>query len=314
MTTNIITFEKLGLEFTVNETLGSTNIHWYGVIIATGFLLAIIYAMYRSKMFGVISDKVIDVAIYGTIGGIVGARAYYVIFHFDSFKDNLLSVFEIWNGGIAIYGGVIGGLLVGALACKLNKVKVLPMVDLAVLGFLIGQGIGRWGNFVNGEAFGREMTNVMPWGMQITEMRSGVVVSQTGIMHPCFLYESLWCILGFVLLHFYSKHRKFDGEILLMYLAWYGFERFFVEGLRTDSLYIPNTQIRVSQLVALLCVVVATTLWIIIRIKIHKKKDPEYLAPYGNTDEAKDMITQYEQSLKNKKKKNTEVEENGENT
>ena len=307
MITNIVSFPELNLEFTIPETLGKTNIHWYGVIIAVGFLLAIIYAMCRAKTFGIISDKVIDVAIFGTIGGIVGARAYYVIFHFDSFKDNLLSIFEIWNGGIAIYGGIIGGLLVGALACKLYKVKVLPMIDLAVLGYLIGQGIGRWGNFVNGEAYGADMVKILPWGMQITEVYNGSVLGQTSIVHPCFLYESLWCILGFVVLHFYSKHRKFDGEILLMYLAWYGLERFFVEGLRTDSLYIPNTEIRVSQLVAAVCVVVATTLWIIIRVKIKGKTN----LVYGNTTQAQDLIKEYEETEKNKKKTKKEEQENG---
>lgn len=304
--TNIISFPKLGLEFTINESVGIFNIRWYGVLIAVGFLLAMIYAFYRAKDFGIISDKIVDVAIWGTIGGIVGARAYFVIFYENSF-DSFWDIFKIWEGGIAIYGGLIGGLGLGILGCYLNKVKILPMVDLAVMGFLIGQGIGRWGNFTNGEAYGVEMTNVMPWGMQITEMQNGLVVGQTGIVHPCFLYESLWCILGFVLLHFYSKHRRFDGEILLMYLGWYGFERFFVEGLRTDSLYWGN--FRVSQVLAAICVVVALAVWIFVRVKIKRNEQPEYLMPFGNTEEAQMMIEEYNKNLKSKKEKKQKTEE-----
>lgn len=304
--TNIISFPKLGLEFTINESVGIFNIRWYGVLIAVGFLLAMLYAFYRAKDFGIISDKIVDVAIWGTIGGIVGARAYFVIFYENSF-DSFWDIFKIWEGGIAIYGGLIGGLGLGILGCYLNKVKILPMVDLAVMGFLIGQGIGRWGNFTNGEAYGVEMTNVMPWGMQITEMQNGLVVGQTGIVHPCFLYESLWCILGFVLLHFYSKHRRFDGEILLMYLAWYGFERFFVEGLRTDSLYWGN--FRVSQVLAAICVVVALAVWIFVRVKIKRNEQPEYLMPFGNTEEAQMMIEEYNKNLKSKKEKKVQKTE-----
>lgn len=304
--TNIISFPKLGLEFTINESVGIFNIRWYGVLIAVGFLLAMLYAFYRAKDFGIISDKIVDVAIWGTIGGIVGARAYFVIFYENSF-DSFWDIFKIWEGGLAIYGGLIGGLGLGILGCYLNKVKILPMVDLAVMGFLIGQGIGRWGNFANGEAYGVEMTNVMPWGMQITEMQNGLVVGQTGIVHPCFLYESLWCILGFVLLHFYSKHRRFDGEILLMYLGWYGFERFFVEGLRTDSLYWGN--FRVSQVLAAICVVVSLVVWIVLRVKIKRNESPEYLMPFGNTEEAQMMIEEYNKNLKSKKDKKAQKTE-----
>ncbi len=298
--TNIISFPGLGLEFKVNEAVGLFNIRWYGVIIAVGFMLAILYAFWRAKDFGVISDKIVDVAIWGTIGGIVGARTYFVLFYEHDF-ESFLDVIAIWNGGIAIYGGIIGGLGLGILGCYLNKVKILPMVDLAVMGFLIGQGIGRWGNFVNAEAYGEVMQNPMPWGMQITEVVNGNVVGQTGIVHPCFLYESLWCLLGFVLLHFYSKHRRFDGEILLMYLAWYGFERFFVEGLRTDSLWWGN--FRVSQVLAAVCVIVSVIVWIVVRIKIKKSDSPEYLMPFGYTDEAQMMIEEYEANLKSKKEK-----------
>lgn len=303
--TNIISFPQLGLEFKINEAVGIFNIRWYGVLIAVGFLLAMLYAFYRAKDFGVISDKIVDVAIWGTIGGIVCARAYFVIFYENTY-ESVWDMFKIWEGGIAIYGGLIGGLGFGILGCYLNKVKILPMVDLAVMGFLIGQGIGRWGNFTNGEAYGEVMSNPMPWGMQITEVMDGTVVGQTGIVHPCFLYESLWCLLGFVLLHFYSKHRRFDGEILLMYLAWYGFERFFVEGLRTDSLWWGN--FRVSQVVAAVCVVVATVVWIFVRIKIKRTQNPEYLIPFGHTDEAQMMIEEYNANLKGKKAKNREEE------
>lgn len=256
-----VQFPGLGLNFNIDPvafSIGDYDIMWYGVIIATGFLLALLYAMKSSKVFGLDSDKLINAILVGIITGIIGARLYYVIFYpGDTFKNNPMEIFQIHQGGLAIYGGIIGGLLGGLLVAKLQKLDLTALLDIAALGFLIGQGIGRWGNFMNQEAFG--CATDLPWRM-VSENTYGIGV------HPCFLYESLWCILGFVLLHIFSrKFRQYDGQIFLMYLVWYGAERFVVEGLRTDSLYLFSTNIRVSQLIALLCVIVGATLLIVFR-------------------------------------------------
>ena len=179
---------------------------------------------------------------------------YYVIFSWSNYvidgKVDWMSIISTRDGGLAIYGGLIGGLLVGGFIAKLHKIRLAALFDLAALGFLIGQAMGRWGNFVNQEAYG-SLTN-LPWGMTsskiINEMSAVYTATPINdlVVHPCFLYESLWCVLGFVLLNIYLKHRKFDGEIFLLYSAWYGIGRAFIEGLRTDSLYIPNTSVRVS--------------------------------------------------------------------
>lgn len=261
-----VQFPGLGINVNINPTaftIGSLTVQWYGVIIAAGFLLAFLYAMASCKKFNMDDDKLLDAVIVGIIGGIIGARLYYVIFFAgDDYIKNPALIFQIWKGGLGIYGGIIGGVLCGALTAKLRKINVATVLDLAALGFLIGQSIGRWGNFVNQEAFGVE-TN-LPWGM-VSENTAKIA---TGAVHPCFLYESLWCALGFVLLHIFSrKFRRYDGQVFLLYLAWYGVGRFFIEGLRTDSLITPVLPIRVSQLVAVLTVLTAVVLLIVFRKK-----------------------------------------------
>nr|WP_319488123.1 prolipoprotein diacylglyceryl transferase [uncultured Caproiciproducens sp.] len=259
-----VQFPALGIHFTINPiafSIGTFTVRWYGVIIAVGFLLAFLYVMSSCKKFNMDQDKLIDAVIVGIIGGIIGARAYYVIFDTsDQYLRNPISALYIWEGGLAIYGGIIGGLLCGALIAKLRKISVPAMLDLAALGFLIGQTIGRWGNFVNQEAFGRE-TN-LPWGM-VSENTSAIA---SGPVHPCFLYESLWCLLGFILLHIFSRRfRKYDGQVFLGYLIWYGVGRFFIEGLRTDSLITPILPLRVSQVVAAVTVFTGIVLLIVFR-------------------------------------------------
>ena len=260
-----VTFPKLGLEFFINSTafsIGSFEVKWYGVIIATGLMLAVLYGMKRAAYFGVDPDKLLDAIIVGVVCAVVGARLYYVAFTWDYFKDDPIRIItDFHEGGLAIYGGIIGGLLGGGIVAKIKKINVFACLDLAALGFLIGQGIGRWGNFTNQEAFGTPTD--LPWGM---------VSANTGniAVHPCFLYESLWCLMGFVLLHFFSKKFvKYKGQIFLMYLVWYGLERTFVEGLRTDSLYLPFSIFgytpRVSQLLSALLVVAGVLLLIIFR-------------------------------------------------
>lgn len=267
--------------------LFGVNIYWYGVIIAVGVVLAYLYAMRRAaKDFGLVKDRVFDVVFAAIIGGFVCARIYFCVF--TELKNpgtyTFVTVFTgIRDGGLAIYGGVIGAFIVGFIFCKIRKVNFFAMADLASLGFLIGQTIGRWGNFVNQEAYGEVCDPNWVFGMNgskiATEVEAGALV------HPCFLYESVWCLLGFVLLHFYSKKlRTFDGEITLMYISWYGLGRFFIEGLRTDSLYAGN--FRISQIVAGASFVVGLILFIVFKIVTAKKGIPLYV----NTDGSKELI------------------------
>ena len=293
---NSVAFPKLGLEFEFNPvafSIGDIHVAWYGILIAAGILLAMVFAMTQCKKFGIIADKLMNAALGGVIGGIIGARAYYVIFTWDQYKDDLSSIFKTWEGGMAIYGGLIGGLVVGLLVAKISKIRIRPALDITSMGFLIGQCIGRWGNFINVEAFGGNTD--LPWGMTSPSITAylqehyselsalGMNVDSTAPVHPCFLYESLWCALGFLLLFLYRKHRKFDGEIFLMYSVWYGAGRFVIEGLRTDSLTIVT--IRVSQLLAGLVVVAGVILWLVITSRIRTRHDPEYLKLYVNTDD-----------------------------
>lgn len=264
---NEIVFPRLGIDLHVDSTaftVFGASVTWYGVIITLGMLLAMIYAFSRMRSFGIDSDRAIDGVIGGVIGGIIGARIYYVAFHWSEYSGDWKSIINIRGGGLAIYGGVIGALLVGSIVCKLRKVRLLPMFDVVSLGFLIGQCIGRWGNFTNHEAFGGNTDGL--FGMSSGHIQSwiaqnyadGSVVPDRPV-HPCFFYESVWCLLGFILLHIISKKfRKFDGQIFLMYIVWYGAGRFFIEGLRTDSLYIGT--VKVSQAVALICVAVGIVL------------------------------------------------------
>lgn len=274
---NHVSFPSLGLEMEINRvafTVFGVPIYWYGVCIALGLLLGMLYAFRYAKSYGIDADRMVDVIFVSTIAAIIGGRAYYVAtapFEFQSVWE----VIDIRLGGVAIYGGVIGAFLMGALMCRLRKVPMLPMFDLAAQGFLIGQCIGRWGNFFNQEAFGGNTT--LPWGMisentqqylqsvQQTLAAQGMTVDPSMPVHPTFLYESIWCGLGFLLLWRYSKHRRFHGEMTLLYVMWYGFERFFVEGLRTDSLMVGN--VRISQAVAALSVVAALVAWVVLRRK-----------------------------------------------
>ena len=262
-----VQFPGLGLDLTINRValaIGGFNIYWYGVIIAAGMLLAMLYAFRNAVDYGIDSDRLVDVVAIGTVMAIVCARIYYVAMAPFAYQS-LWEMIDIRKGGIAIYGAVIGAFVFGALAAKWRKVPLLPLFDLVSLGFLIGQGIGRWGNFVNQEAFGTNTT--LPWGMYSEGTRSylmgSTVTVQNGVtidpnlpVHPTFLYESIWCLVGFILLFRYIKKRKFNGDITLRYLIWYGAGRFWIEALRTDSLMlVPSIGLRASQLVAGIAVV-----------------------------------------------------------
>ncbi len=282
-----VSFPGLGLDFTIDNValkIGGLEIYWYAVIILTGFLLAVLYAYRNGVRFGVDTDAMFDVILVGLISAIIGARAYYVIFHLDRF-DSFASVINIRDGGLGIYGGVICAFLSGWYMCKKRNIHVLSMFDFVGLGFLIGQGIGRWGNFANQEAFGTQ-TN-LPWGM-VSANTGGVPV------HPCFLYESIWCLGGFLVLNRLSKSwYKFRGQYFLMYLAWYGLGRAWIEGLRTDSLYLIPDVIRVSQLVAVLCVVTAVpiiVLQLMGKINWFRPVTPNTIERWSDTVDADEVL------------------------
>ena len=244
---HLISFPALGLEFTLNRVACNVfgkDIYWYGIIICVGFVLAALYVNARVKEFGVTSDNLVDCLIICVPTGIVCARIYYVIFEWGYYSQHPSEIIAIWNGGIAIYGAVIGVLIALLVYSRVKKLPFATLCDLAALGLLIGQCIGRWGNFVNGEAHGGE--TALPWGMSI---------DGADPVHPTFLYESVWNLVGFIGLHFYSKKRKFRGEIALLYVAWYGLGRAWIEGLRTDSLYLGT--LRVSQVLAALSCIAA---------------------------------------------------------
>ena len=245
-----VSFPGLGInELPVNRvafSIGSFNIYWYGILIATGLLLAVLYAYFNAHRYDVDASKLMDCVIVGIITAIIGARAYYVAFRWDYFSAHPAEIIDIRDGGIAVYGSIIGALIGGLIVAKIRHMKFLPVLDVTMTGFLIGQAIGRWGNFFNQEAFGTETDNIF---RMVSEATGGKGV------HPCFLYESVWCALGFLVLFIVNrKFQRYHGQIFYLYLVWYGFERMIVEGLRTDSLYLPfqilGYDIRVSQLVS----------------------------------------------------------------
>ncbi len=244
---HLIAFPNLGLEFNINRVavnIFGKNIYWYGLIICIGFILSSLYMTRRAKNFGITSDQILDCLIICVPTGIICARVYYVIFEWDYYKEHLSEIIAVWNGGIAIYGALIGVIAALYLYSKYRKISFASLCDIAALGFLIGQCIGRWGNFVNAEAHGG--TTTFLWGMSIDGAEP---------VHPTFLYESIWNFIGFIALHIYSKRRKFKGECALIYVAWYGLGRSWIEGLRTDSLYIGP--VRVSQMLAILSCIAA---------------------------------------------------------
>ena len=290
-----IQFPHLNWTFHINPTaftIFGIDIQWYGIIITFGLVLALLYVMPKMKRFGLDAETALDAIIGGVLGGIVGARTYYVIFNWDDYKGDIKAIINTRNGGLAIYGGIIGAIAVGLIICKVRKIKFLPMLDITVLGFLIGQGIGRWGNFVNQEAFGTNTDSI--FGMTGGEIQATILSNRaSGLnylqpVHPCFLYESVWCLLGFLLISLYSRKRKYDGQILLMYMTWYGMERFVVEGLRTDSLMIGS--LRVSQILSAVICIIAIAIQIFMLIRI--KKNPDKFVLYCNTDESKQLLEQ----------------------
>lgn len=269
--TSPISFPGLGIEVNPSEGffIGNFEIKWYAVIIACGMLLAVIYALRRCKEFGLTSDDIYNIVLLGIPSAIIGARAYYVIFEWEHYFGAGIPWYKcllIRDGGLAIYGGVVAAVLAATIYCltsKQRRAKLLPYLDIAGLGLLIGQAVGRWGNFFNREAHGSETESFL---------RMGLIEGGRQIyVHPTFLYESVWNLIGLLLLHFLSKKRKFDGQVFLCYLAWYGLGRAFIEGLRTDSLYIGS--FRVSQLLAALTCLISVG--ILLYMLVFQRPDPK---------------------------------------
>lgn len=277
-----VVFPGLGFQVNVKDIafrVFGWPIHWYGVIIALGFLLAVAFCSRRAGRYGVEQDDIIDLLIYAVPLCIIGARLYYVIFYLDLYRNadgslDFMRMVRIWDGGLAIYGGIIAAILVLLVFCKKRKLCFLAFADLGSFGMLIGQLVGRWGNFVNVEAYGGPTD--LPWRMGIyDDALTGVY--QYMEVHPTFLYESLWNLLGLLLLIFLvEKRRKFDGQIFLSYMAWYGLGRSWIEGLRTDSLYFFSTGLRVSQVLAIIIFVVAAAVLI---VRLCRPHSPEELWP-----------------------------------
>ena len=286
-----------GLHITLNRVafpikIGSFHwdIYWYGILIALGFMLALIYGYKNAKRFNINLDRMLDVILVTVPVSILCARTYYVLFD----DEKLTGIGDFFGfgdssgfSGLAIYGAVIGAFTTGAVMCKLRKVNLLDMFDLAALGFLIGQGVGRWGNFVNQEAFGGP-TGSSWWGMQSinTDAKLLELGLEPGLVHPCFLYESIWCIAGFFLLHNLSKKRKFSGQIVLLYCAWYGFGRGFIELLRTDSLKIGI--FKVSSLLSFILCIGAVILLVLIQ-KRKAENNCAYEALFADEDDIDDF-------------------------
>jgi phosphatidylglycerol:prolipoprotein diacylglycerol transferase len=306
-----ISFPGLGIdEFSIRKIaftlFGKLDVRWYGILITTGILLAVLYTVWRGKRNEkILSDDVIDVALVTVVLGVIGARLYYVLTDSGNTYDSFLDVIAIWQGGLGIYGGIIGGCLGIVLACRVKKLSWRKLLDMAAPGVMLAQAIGRFGNFCNGEAygsligettaftfFGKEHILSVGEGSLFHTLRMGLSPNmyssvQTYYFHPTFLYESLWNLLGFALVNLFYKHKRMDGQVFLFYVSWYGFGRMFIEGLRTDSLLIPGTDLRISQCVGLLCFVAGLVLFVLCFF-LGGKKTPKVQVAEGAQENGRD--------------------------
>lgn len=269
---SVISFPMLG-NLSLNPpsyfTVFGINIYFYGVIIALGFVLGILYCAKNSSRFGIKTDDIYDLMLWLIPLSIIGARLYYVLFQWEHYVHNPLEIFAVRDGGLAIYGGVIAGILVAVFVCRHKKIPLPAMLDLMVFGLLIGQILGRWGNFMNREAFGAETTVFCRMGLTAPD-------GSTIYVHPTFLYESLWNLACLVFLMVWTKkgRRKYDGQCMLIYFFWYGIGRAWIEGLRTDSLYIAGSNIRVSQALSIALALISL---VILIVQSRKPHPPEQL-------------------------------------
>lgn len=316
--TQTLSFPNLGIELNINRVAFSIfglDIYWYGIIVTLGCVLGYIYLMKNVHKVGIKGNDIENIIFFSVIAGFIGARIYYVIFQWENmFKTDPMKIFAFRDGGLAIYGGIIGSIGVGWILCRLKKVPFLPLIDAATPALILGQAIGRWGNFFNIEAFGGNTT--LPWGMtspQITnhllsvqttsELAAlGQIVDPYAPVHPTFLYESLWNLVGFLILAFLIfPKRKFDGQIALSYAAWYGLGRAFIEGLRTDSLIfsIGSLTLRVSQVLSVIVCILAIVLIFIVQLKIKRSDYKLYVNTVKNTSEGDNLANIQDNDDKN---------------
>lgn len=301
---NRIAFPGLGIkEFSLNKVafeIFGREVVWYGLIITFGIVLALLYVLYRAKHDeGIKTDDIFDYAIFLVPFGVIGARLYYVIMEFENMKgknlgETLYNCIAIWEGGLAIYGGIIAGAIALILVSLHKKIKVMKAFDMISPAVMLGQLIGRWGNFFNGEAYGwSEGVEKLPWRMYIegayrTETVNGVTKQiPVDFVHPTFLYESLWNLIGFIIINIFYRKKKFDGQVFLMYVSWYGLGRMFIEGLRTDSLYIGS--FRVSQVVAFLCFFFGAAFLVAMLIITKLRKKDAVLAEAGASESTEEV-------------------------
>lgn len=308
--TEVLSFPGLGWELPLSRiafSIGGVSFYWYGILFALGFIAGMIFFQRRVLQAGIHPNEGIDVIFWAVAGGLIGARAYFVAFRWDLYKDDLLKMFAFREGGIAMYGGVIGAILVGWLVCRIKRLPLRPMLDAALPGLLLAQGIGRWGNFVNIEAFGSNTT--LPWGMTSPSIQNYLFSAQTALaaqgveidpslpVHPTFFYESMLNLAGFLVLAFVIfPRRRYDGQVALWYMAWYGLCRAVLEGLRTDSLM--WGPVRVSQVLGLLLFILSTGLLIFCRVRLQQGKELPML--YARTPESIQRVAREEEQLNQK--------------
>ena len=302
---HLISFPGLGIQnLKINRVafkIGSLTVYWYGIIITLGIVAAVSYAWFMFKKRGLKTDDLLDMTIWGVVSGVVGARLYYVLMKLDSYTD-FWSIFKIWEGGLAIYGGIIGGGIAVFIVCKKKKVSFFKVADCVMPGIMLAQALGRWGNFTNGEAYGYEVAE----GSPLYFLRMGIYphtnaaitagANHIAYVHPTFLYESLWNITGFIIINIifcFMKRKRFDGQTFFACVAWYGFGRTFIELLRTDSLYLFGA-VRVSSLVGIICFLVGTAMFIYLTVKGKKAAlaTEEYEASFPLFDKSKKEVSE----------------------
>ena len=283
------------------------NVYWYGIIIALGFFGALLYAYINSRRYGLNFDKLCDVIIVAVPVSIISARAYYLLFYQKSFED----FWDIHSGGMAIYGSVIGAAIAAVVMCKIRKVKLLDALDIASTGFLLGQAVGRWGNFFNQEAFG-SATGSSFWGMTSENVEAELGVGK--LAHPCFLYESIWCLIGFFILNHFSKKRRYSGEISLLYCIWYGLGRAVIESFRTDSLMLGS--LRVSQILSVVICLAAAIVFALKAKKAKAESTSDYTPVFGDgglneTDSSE--LNENKETVEDEEKEATDSEKQADN-
>lgn len=306
-----ISFPGLGIDgFTIHSvafTIFGKDIMWYGILICFGMILAYLYAHSRAKFEGIKTDDLLDLGFFVILFGIVGARLYYVLFaptsyiakggsFFENVWHTIVNVVSIWNGGLAIFGGILAGFATAVVVAKKKKIRLPVLLDVLSPAVMIGQIVGRWGNFMNAEAYGSETT--VPWRMGIKRISANGMYTQSIEVHPTFLYESLWNLIGFILIAVFYKKKKFNGQIFYFYMIWYGLGRAFIEGFRSDSLYIAgNEHLRVSQILSAIVCIAGIVL--MIRGFMHLKKA-------AGTSVAAEGIQTAEESLPTEKTEDTQ--------